>query len=73
MDAAWISAGVGLSALGTILGVRLMTELVEPQTFGTLSLLLGAVLLRWSPVGAMRELPTPAPKVIPVTPEMSAE
>ena len=45
MDAAWISAGVGLSALGTILGVRLMTELVEPQTFGTLSLLLGAVLL----------------------------
>ncbi len=56
--------------LGTWLGLRMTIAIC-----GGAGLLLGLALLKWSPLGAMRELPTPEKpaKIIPVTPEMSAE
>ena len=47
-DAAWIVAGAAAAALGTILGVRLMTGLVDAGLFGQVSLLLGIVVLMTS-------------------------
>ena len=42
-EGGWVSAGVLASGLGTLVGMRLLTELVPPGTFGTVSLILGAV------------------------------
>lgn len=41
----WIVAGQFATAIGTIAGIRLLTEFLEPGTFGTVSLALGAVAL----------------------------
>lgn len=40
-DSAWIVLGQGASALGLLVGTRLLTECVPPRTYGTVSLLLG--------------------------------
>ncbi len=42
-EGGWVSAGVVASGLGTLAGIRLLTELVPPGIFGTVSLVLGAV------------------------------
>ena len=71
-----IFIAVSLAPLGSLLGGVLGTWLglrVTIAICGIGGLVLGAVLLKWSPVGAMRELPRPAAKVVAVTPEMSAE
>jgi O-antigen/teichoic acid export membrane protein len=44
-DAAWIVAGQIATALATVLGIRLLTELVSPTIFGSVSLVLGAAAL----------------------------
>ena len=73
-----IFLAVSLAPLGSLLGGVLGTWLGLRPTIaicGGAGLLLGLALLKWSPLGAMREMPTAGdgPKVIPVTPEMSAE
>ena len=73
-----IFISVSLAPLGSLLGGVLGTWLGLRMTIaicGGAGLLLGLALLKWSPLGAMRELPTPEKpaKIIPVTPEMSAE
>ena len=73
-----IFISVSLAPLGSLLGGVLGTWLGLRMTIaicGGAGLLLGLALLKWSPLGAMRELPTPQKplKIIPVTPEMSAE
>ena len=72
-----IFLSVSLAPLGSLMGGVLGTWLGLRTTIaicGGAGLLLGIALLRWSPLGAMRELPTPEnqPHIIPVTPEMSA-
>ena len=72
-----IFLAVSLAPLGSLLGGVLGTWLGLRPTIaicGGSGLLLGLILLKWSPLGAMREMPTPeAPaNIIPVTPEMSA-
>lgn len=44
-DAVWTAAGQIATAIGMILGIRVLTELVSPETFGTASLCLGAATL----------------------------
>ncbi len=44
-DGAWIVGGVALSALGTLVGLRIMTQIASPATFGALTLLLGVISL----------------------------
>lgn len=44
-DAAWIAGGQIAAAVGTVLGVRLLTELLAPTTFGVIALALGAAAL----------------------------
>jgi O-antigen/teichoic acid export membrane protein len=44
-DGLWVSTGQVASALGTLVGVRLLTELVPPDVFGAVSLFLGMILL----------------------------
>ncbi len=71
-----IFIAVSLAPLGSLLGGILGTWLglrITIAICGIAGLALGVVLLRWSPLGAMRELPIPQAKVIPVTPEMSAD
>lgn len=73
-----IFLAVSLAPLGSLLGGVLGTWLGLRPTIaicGGSGLLLGVVLLKWSPLGAMREMPTPEKQanIIPVTPEMSAE
>lgn len=41
----WIFAGQGLSALATLVGLRLITEFVPPDVYGTVTLALGVVAL----------------------------
>lgn len=41
----WAIAGQVVSAVGMVLGVRIITEYVSPSTFGTVSLLMGIVAL----------------------------
>lgn len=41
----WVAGGQVATALGTLLGVRLLTEFVEPSVFGIVSLGLGVVAL----------------------------
>lgn len=44
-DIAWVATGQGLSAIGALVGLRLMTEVVEPHTYGAVVLSLGLVTL----------------------------
>lgn len=44
-DGAWIAALQGLSAVGQLLGMRLLTEVVSPSVFGEVSLWVGAIAL----------------------------
>lgn len=38
----WVTIGQGFSALGTLVGIRILTRLLPPTTYGLVSLLLGA-------------------------------
>ena len=70
-----IFLSVSLAPLGSLMGGVLGDWLglrVTIAICGGAGLLLGLVLLKVSPLSAMRELPTTA-RVIPVTPEMAAE
>ncbi len=44
-DSLWAITGQVLSAVGMLLGVRIITEYVSPSVFGTVSLLMGIVAL----------------------------
>lgn len=44
-ESAWVFAGQGLSALATLIGVRLITEVVPPQVYGAVALAVGLVAL----------------------------
>ena len=44
-DGLWVSVGQIGSALGTLVGIRLLTEFVEPSVFGAVSLLVGITTL----------------------------
>ncbi|NQU43601.1 lipopolysaccharide biosynthesis protein [bacterium] len=45
-EGAWSAVGNGLAALGTLVGVRLLTEVIEDQAvYGTIALLIGYVTL----------------------------
>lgn len=44
-ETAWVFLGQGLSALATLVGLRLITEFVPPQVYGTVALALGVVAL----------------------------
>ena len=73
-----IFLAVSLAPLGSLLGGVLGTWLGLRPTIaicGGGGLLLGLALLKWSPLGAMKEMPKPEKQasIIPVTPEMSAE
>jgi O-antigen/teichoic acid export membrane protein len=37
----WVSLGQGMAALGTLVGIRLLTEFLSPEIFGAVSLLIG--------------------------------
>lgn len=41
----WVGAGQVVSALGALVGIRLLTEFMQPATFGNLSLLMGVAVL----------------------------
>jgi O-antigen/teichoic acid export membrane protein len=45
MTIGWVAAGQGLSALGTVVGLRILTQCLEPAAFGVVSLALGAAAL----------------------------
>lgn len=44
-DAVWLASGQALAAVGTLVGVRLLTHALPPQTFGAISLGLAGVAL----------------------------
>lgn len=44
-EGAWIVAGQLLGAIGLLAGIRLLTEFVTPEVFGTVALLVGIVTL----------------------------
>lgn len=44
-ETAWVFAGQGASALATLVGLRLITEMVPPAVYGAVTLALGAVAL----------------------------
>jgi O-antigen/teichoic acid export membrane protein len=44
-ETAWVFAGQMLSALGTLVGVRLVTEFVPPAVFGAVAVVVGVVIL----------------------------
>lgn len=44
-ETAWVFFGQGLSAVATLVGLRLITELVPPQVYGTVALALGTITL----------------------------
>ena len=44
-ETAWVFAGQGASAMATLVGLRLITELVPPHVYGTVALALGVVAL----------------------------
>ena len=44
-ETAWVFAGQGASALATLVGLRLITEMVPPAVYGAVALALGAVAL----------------------------
>ena len=41
----WVAAGQLLSALGTVVGLRILTQSLEPATFGAVTLAVGAAAL----------------------------
>ncbi|MDF1553818.1 MAG: oligosaccharide flippase family protein [Deferrisomatales bacterium] len=59
----WVSLGQGLTAIGLIVGIRLQTEFVPPDVFGTVALVVGISSLVMGVVcqplaqGALRFLP----------------
>jgi len=44
-EGAWVAAGQILSAIGALVSIRIMTELLAPREFGQLTLLLGVAAL----------------------------
>ena len=44
-EGVWVSLGQGFSALGTLLGVRALTEFAPPEVYGSVTLLLGFSML----------------------------
>src|ERR1051325_3868276 len=44
-DGLWVSVGQFVSAIGALVGVRLLTEFIDPEVFGGVSLFLGVILL----------------------------
>jgi O-antigen/teichoic acid export membrane protein len=44
-EALWVAAGQALTAIGTLLGVRLLTQFLAPAQFGVVSLALGMAVL----------------------------
>ncbi len=44
-DGSYVAAGQALSAVGTVAGIRVLTELVTPETFGTVTLAVGVAAL----------------------------
>ena len=50
-EGAWVLFGQGASALGALLGIRLLTELLAPATFGELALVIGIAALAVGLVG----------------------
>ena len=44
-EGAWAVFGTGAAALGTLVGIRLITEIVPKEVYGTVSLLVGLVIL----------------------------
>jgi O-antigen/teichoic acid export membrane protein len=50
-EAAWVGAGQVATAVGTVVGIRLLTQFLEPATFGTITLILGVVALALNIVG----------------------
>lgn len=44
-EAGWVLVGQALSALGTLVGLRLITEVVPPSVYGTVALAVGIVAL----------------------------
>lgn len=44
-EGAWVAAGQAASVAGTLLGTRLLTQIVPPEAFGRVALLLGAAVL----------------------------
>lgn len=44
-EGAWVIAGQAAAALGTVIGVRILTEVLQPDTFGTVSLCIGVAAL----------------------------
>lgn len=45
MELAWVGAGQAATAAGTLVGIRLLTQFLEPATFGTISLIVGIAAL----------------------------
>ena len=41
----WVAAGQGFSALGTVVGLRILTQYLEPASFGVVTLAVGAAAL----------------------------
>src|SRR5436309_10519624 len=44
-DGLWVFLGQLLSAIGALVGGRLLTEFIAPEVFGAVSLFLGVILL----------------------------
>ncbi|MBV5329439.1 MAG: oligosaccharide flippase family protein [Chlorobium sp.] len=44
-DGAWVSIGQIFSAAGTLIGIRILTEFVDPELFGAVTLIIGIVAL----------------------------
>jgi len=50
-EGAWVTFGQAGSALGTLIGIRLLTEFLPPGVFGAVSLLIGVVALGVGTIG----------------------
>jgi O-antigen/teichoic acid export membrane protein len=50
-EGAWVLFGQGASALGVLVGIRVLTELLSPDTFGQLALVIGITTLAVGLVG----------------------
>ncbi len=47
-DALWVAVGQGFAAIGLLVGMRLLTEVVPPRVFGTVALLLAIATLGYN-------------------------
>lgn len=45
IDGLWVFMGQGLTALGTLVGIRILTGIVKPEVFGAVALLMGVAAL----------------------------